>query len=736
MRKFQLSFLLVFFSLISLPGMVAQTLEAFSESPTEFLKELDKFLNANKREDCKLEFTAFQTYVNSGVFSTDQFQQLRANANKMLDLRMRAYPYFYLYIKSMNAMTQNGHKDQHLNNFLMVCEGILNDLPKGKYSPYKNYLTFTVDLFTKNALYYTKSGAFWRSTSPQFELKYEEQIPKVIFGEGELIGSRKADSIVISNTSGEYYPWEYLWKGDKGSVSWERTGLQQVYAEFESYQLEAKKTGYQVNKAILYHKTFFDGPIEGRFEDKIIIGSDPTGKSYPRFTSTAGAMKIDDIGEGLEYVGAFGLSGPNVVGKGTSDQKSQMNFYSSEGKLAVTARAETFLIRKGERIVADKAEVSMYFDQDSIFHPSISLRFEIPTRRLSLKRGDQGSSGTPFKDSHHEVDMSVESIDWSIDADSIEIGTAKITGFKKPAEFQSLSYYNELKYRRFQNIADRNPISTLKLYCENLSRSYGEPVRVVDANDYATKLNPRYQLSTIIGLINNLVEEGFIYYDSETEMITVTEKVFLWADASVNKVDYDVIRIGSNSKREANAILRLEDNSMDLKDVKNIIISDSQLVVLKPYSGNIRLKANRDMEFDGQTYAGFGIFTGREFTFHYEKFNMELDSIDSFVIRVPEGEDTDGVPLLRPITTKIENTSGTLQIDAPGNKSGKQNIPEYPSFRTTTNSYTYYTNSKAKKDAYSKDELFFELEPFIFDSLDFFDPSVIQFDGKMVSAGI
>ncbi|MEM7101834.1 MAG: hypothetical protein AAF502_01810 [Bacteroidota bacterium] len=711
----------------------AQTLQEFSESHSEFLKELDGLMNATKREDCKLTYEEFKSNLQGGAFSAGDFEKLREVANEMLKRKMRAHPYFNSFLTSLNAMIKYPSGTGQFDDYMLVLKEILSNLKPGKYSPYRNYTNFASEFFKKNALYYTKSGAFWRTTATDIKLKFEDNNPYVILGDGDLIGKRKSDSIIIHNTAGKYYPLDFKWKGDKGSVSWERTGLSNVYSEFGSYSLETKKTGYQVDSVTFFHSLYFSEPITGRLEDKIIIGSDETAKSYPRFQSSATYISVENIGDGIEYNGGFGQFGPNVMGRGDKDVKARFFIYNRNGDLAVMASSQSFQIKKGERIVSKDAEVSMYFDADSIYHPSTNFKYLIREKDLTIARGTQGSSETPFFNSNHKFDMIVETIDWNIESDSIEVGKGKLAGFKRSAIFESLNFFNDNKYRVYQNIADRHPISIIKVYCEERSYYEGRDVRELDANLVATRLNPRYQLSTIMSLLNSLVEGGFIYYDAETEIITVKDKLFHWADASVEKVDHDVIRFASSSAKETNGIIDLSDNALHLRGVKNIVISDSQLTVVKPFQDEITLREDRDMEWAGQVYSGFGIFTGRSFDFDYNNFNMQLDSVDSFIIRLPEGEDIDGTPLLRPITTQIENTSGSLQIDAPGNKSGKENIHEYPSFKTNSKAYTYYADTKGE---YSRDEFYFELEPFEFDSLDNFDPAAVGFDGKMVSAGI
>ncbi len=729
-------FTVIFLLGISPLVVQSQTLSEFSENKNDFLKELDNFLNANKQEKTKIIYEQFEQHLTSGAFDADQFAKIREFGNIMLSKKLKGYPYFNNYFTSLNSMAKAGKVGKDFDSYFSVLENIFKNLKTGRYTPFKNYMAFASDLFLSNALYVSSSNSSWRLTKDNYKLTYKDKKPIVEFPEAELIGKRKEDSIIITKTTGTFYPLENVWKGDKGEVSWERIGMKDVYAQFGTYTIEVKKNGFAVDSSVLYYPQFMDKPIVGNFSDKIVVGNQAIGNTYPRFLSKEKRIKIDDLGEGIDYYGGFALEGENFIGKGDAENKAIIEFKDKSGKLAVRAASESFLIRKGERIVSKEAQVSVYFGQDSIFHPKTNFKFEIPKREMTIARGDQGSSKTPFTNTHHNFDIIVESINWQIDSDSIEIGRPRLTGAKRKVGFESLNFYDEVKFVKFQNIATYNPAVIIKVYCEELSKEAGEEIRVLDANDLAKRLNPRYSLSTIMSLINSLVEEGFAYYDGEKQELTVKQKLFNWVDANAERADYDIIKFQSKGIKETNALLRLSDNKMDIRGVSSIAISDSQKVKIFPYGEKVVVGENRNINWEGQVLGGYGIFTGRNFDFDYNSFGMSLDSLDSFVIQVPEGENPDGSPILKPIYTQIENTSGYLQIDAPGNKSGKDNLPEFPSFESKRNSYAYYSSPDIQGNAYSRDEFFFEIEPFTFDSLDSFDPSAIGFSGKLNSGGI
>ncbi|MEZ8000487.1 MAG: hypothetical protein QMC39_10990, partial [Flavobacteriales bacterium] len=78
---------------------------------------------------------------------------------------------------------------------------------------------------------------------------------------------------------------------------------------------------------------------------------------------------------------------------------------------------------------------------------------------------------------------------------------------------------------------------------------------------------------------------------------------------------------------------------------------------------------------------------------------------------------------------------GTLKIDAPNNKSGilVEDYPEYPILTSETDSYVYYDNQDIQGGVYNRDDFYYQIQPFMIDSLDNFQTSTMKFDGTLVS---
>jgi hypothetical protein len=85
----------------------------------------------------------------------------------------------------------------------------------------------------------------------------------------------------------------------------------------------------------------------------------------------------------------------------------------------------------------------------------------------------------------------------------------------------------------------------------------------------------------------------------------------------------------------------------------------------------------------------------------------------------------------------IEGVGGTLEIDNPFNKSGLQDeFTQYPIFTCDRPSFVFYDNNSIQEGVYEREKVFFELAPFVLDSLDNFATEQIALEGKFISGGI
>ena len=84
----------------------------------------------------------------------------------------------------------------------------------------------------------------------------------------------------------------------------------------------------------------------------------------------------------------------------------------------------------------------------------------------------------------------------------------------------------------------------------------------------------------------------------------------------------------------------------------------------------VTVKQNRDMVFGGKVHAGTLDFYGRNFSFSYDNFKIDMPKIDSMKIKVLSEANLNGYRQLLSLKTVLKDINGKLYIDEPSNKSG------------------------------------------------------------------
>ncbi|NJK82449.1 MAG: hypothetical protein HC912_00120 [Saprospiraceae bacterium] len=290
--------------------------------------------------------------------------------------------------------------------------------------------------------------------------------------------------------------------------------------------------------------------------------------------------------------------------------------------------------------------------------------------------------------------------------------------------FESLKYYNESTFLKAQNIAEVNPLVIMAVTAEK------EGTRALDANLIAKRINARYTPESMQSMMYELMAQGFVNYDADAQKIYVKDKLIHYAKANQKRVDYDGLKIVSVSD-STNATLNLKTNEIHVAGVDVIEFSHLQKVAIVPDKKKIAIKENRDMAFDGKLFAGYSVMYGKGFQFNYNEYNINLDSVEYFDLYLPSGKlDEQNQPEAISIGSRIEGLNGVLLIDAPSNKSGKEDIEIFPSFQSKQNSYVYYEKPDIQEGVYKRDSFYFLLDKFSFNHLDKLTARDVRFKGN------
>lgn len=722
-------FIIILLTLLFSSNLIfAQRVSTFPVGHEDFFTALTDFYeNLERRDERREGRELIESFTPVwGAFSAEEKDIIIANANRMLESRMRPFPHFKTYLNTLTNFQKSGQPASNFSVFHDVLKEVIGQ-SRGRH--YMSFLQFCEQLFLGNTLYLSPTTR-WSSDNANYEFKNDDK-PYIVFNSLNLTGYANNDSTVIYNTKGIYYPLENLWQGEGGIITWERAGFdrQKVWAELPAYEINLRFSRYEIDSVVFYNKNFFEEPLMGSISERVLANVTPDRATYPRFTSYDLRLRIDNIFEDINYEGGFSMRGSRLIGSGDKDTDAFLTF-KREGVDFLVAGAQTYSITT-DRISTRDANITIYFEEDSIYHPSVQLRYINATKEVSIIRDREGLSASPFFNSFHELDMYFEALYWNMNEPKLDIRMIKGVSTESTALFESSHFFSEHRFDRIQGIDHINPLTEIRNYSRQIqSRTF-----------YLAEIAGHMRLShdqTKLVLLS-LANQGFLWYDLNYDKITVKDRLIHYINAKARRTDYDVIQFRSVVRDGVNARINLLNFDLNLMGVDRVFLSDSHNVAIFPHEGKIKVQKNRNFAFDGRVNAGLFEYFGKLFYFDYDLFKIEMPVIDSLTFRVldkTQPRDAYGrYPLVR-INSVIEDAGGELLIDEPSNKSAIQPFHQYPIFHSKKDAFVYYDRNFIHDGVYKRDDFYFHLEPFTIDSLNTFSTEGLEFSGYLASSGI
>lgn len=701
----------------------AQTIREFTHEKQAFYDEIYGIMrDADKQETKAFMDDVFGPFwLNSTIYDDVKAEKIYTVADGILKKRLRPYPYYKSFLTCLMSFPGSPQEGEGFDIWIQTLMALMNE----SKSDLEEYITMSELLFKSNTFYQSPSTT-WKSDNAGWQFAFDGEDPSIVFPNLNLICRAKGDSSVIYSTSGTYYPERERFEGTAGKVTWERAALDpnETYAIIEHpYEIRTRSSSFKID-SVKFFNPFFSYPLLGVVEDKILANVTSDEATYPQFSSYQKRLSITNLFDKVDYNGGFRMEGANIKGYGSKTEPARLIF--KRGNLPQVITYSQFYTIEPDRISTTNARLVILLNNDSIVHPSLTMRYRNADRSLTLIRTNEGLSKSPFYDSYHKVDMYFETLTWNIDDPIMRMGNL-VGSTETRAAFESTNFFKYKRYYSLQGLDRINPLYAIRQYARKIDSDYfyGEAL----ANDLG------FSLEAYIPRLIDLTNKGFIDYDLGTQKVQVRQKLYDYISAAAGNIDYDVIVFNSNVENGDNAKLNLVNFDLSIRGVDRILLSDSQNVAIYPKNGEINLRKNRDFNFGGVIRSGRFEFFGQEYAFDYDKFQIDLIHVDSCRLYVEDFSPNS--KRLRRVKNVIEGIAGTLQIDNPYNKSGLQEqFTQFPILTSSKSSFVYYDSKSIQDGVYKRDKVFFELEPFVLDSLDNFATEQVAFNGRFVSGGI
>ena len=718
----RITFTLLIFLLVNI-SIYSQQL--FSENPEEFIPKMEELF---KSIADKKHAKAYIEELSAFWYSPDATEEYRTliieNCNLLSKKKARPIPDYENYLNTIRKFIT---AQLPQNSFDAWNTSVVDLIKKPRYHLRKinTYLKTTANLVTDNIIYSTPSNK-WKSNNSNWSLAYINKELIATFPNLNLTCYSKNDSIKIFDSKGTFNYASNIWQGEKGRITWERSGFDadQVNATFGEFKLPLKQSYLEIDSVQFYNTIYFDHPLQGQLRHKVMNIKSPESSTYPQFTSVEQRFSLNNIHPDINYEGGFSQNGAKFLGSGTYDNPATITIYRND-TVFLTAKSLYFALRK-DQILSSDTEVKFRMESDYIYHPGLIFKLMVDENELHLIRNGEGLALSPYFDTYHNVSMDVELITWKLN--SLTMDLKMVSGAaENHGEFESLSYFRESFYNQLQGMDAIHPLQGLK----NCSKYYhGRPFTCAE---YAQMIHlPENEIRQ---QVIQLSFYGFVEYNVNTDMIQIRQRLRDYLDFRLGKKDFDVIRFVSHTPGKiVNAQIDLLNYDININGVQQISISDNQNVVFFPRAGQLLLKRNRNFVFDGAINAGMLNLYGDGFKFDYDDFLIDMKNIDSVRMKVQTGElDYFGQAQLTYVKNAIEALSGSLKIDQPDNKSGKEYYSQYPILHSSKESFVYYDKPEIQNGMYQRDKFYFKLDTFTMDSISQLSAKNFDFSGTFVS---
>ncbi len=733
----RLFLLFISITILLLHGPVAQAQSRPIKAKVTF--ELDsmsaqllRYLNGNSKVEEKIaENTAlvssFETVFNS---LDDKYQQQVVDLyNAARGTKMQPTPDYINLTRTLVAYHGATVSATIFDEWLNAVSAIME--MTHKKSEITGFIEYSADLLESRTLFKSKSSIWRTQPGSKFTFEVLKNDIRTHFKERVELTyisgvSNHADENTIHNTTGDYYFLTETWEGKGGRLTWERCGVPEsaCYADLQDYTAEAKLPKFTADSVTFINTNYFKTPIKGTVEEALSHKTEPEKYNFPKFRSYQKDFQIKDVLPGVDFEGNFMMYGARFV---TNDEKNpaSMIFYR-DGKRFLVVSSTNFSVLP-HMLTTQRGTVKMYIGDDSISNAGVLVRYTTEDQRVNMINSTKRNYYSPYKDSYHQLDIFCENINWYIARDVVEFNQVAQNNTQTYVTFESNRFYSLAKSMEVQGIDNVSPV--VRIYRYMKEHDMKQDFSLVSFQNFLHMDEGQTKL-----MVHGLSKQGLVAYDEGTKRIHVHDKLLGFYKAIVKQQghDYDALTLQSETKSN-NAELDLKTLDLNVHGIEKFVVSDSQLVVVKPYQGDIVVKRNRDITFSGFINVGRFEMNVTDATFFYDQFRFDLPKIDSVRFYVTNFQDPSR---LRMVRTPLYDLVGDIQVDKPDNHCGLKKNKDYPIFNSVEPSYVYYDRKSIFNGVYDRERFYYSLYPFVIKQLTDFKTDSLEFVGKLTSAGI
>ena len=751
--KMRKHLLFLFVVLLSFFGTAVAQNPFFPTEKSAFIDHLSTYLGSSTvkqdREEAATIMEGFSSVWNSYYADNEQNEIIQL-CELFHSKGGKAYANIYNFVEVLQAVPASGLSHKDVSNWLAYT----NLKAKQTMNGMDKYLASCRSVFVEKVLS-AKGNSKWMLRDARWSFPSAGVFELLV--EGDLVLKSAKDESVLRQTKGVFRMESNSWEGGGGSANWSRFDVpaDRISVELpDYYTIDLNRSEYAIDSVTFSDKHYFNEPMLGRFEDKVLMNKPEERTMYPRVVSYRSDYVIDNIFRNVDFNGGFGIMGNQIEVFGGLGKKASFVFRQG-GRRKVQVDAKRFVMTDDASLVADHVAWRLYLDdtvagkigQDSLYHNNLGFRYDNKSRRMMAFRSLKNYGDAPFHDNYHGLDLFIEAVYWNIDETNVDFRRMESVNPKSEGDVVSVNYFRIDDFKKLQGLDGTHPMIRLERFLQGFDKD-DQPIRF-HIGDWASFIG--FPVGQVLSLVLRLRAEGYVDYDSETQFVTVLPRFFDVIESFRDNIDYDVIKFHSvMTNRLPNCRLDLNTNDLlvfgittQIEGIEGtaISLSDRKRVVIVPDNGRLVFKKNRDFSFSGGILAGMFEFFTKDSRFSYEDFTIDMKKVDSLRFYAKAGN------RIVPVEGTLERLQGRLMIDRGDNKSSRFETAEYPIFHSDARSFKFYRRINggvfhpgAVDSVASAEDLegkfFYHLHPFVVDSLKDLTMRKVKFDGELVSGGI
>lgn len=714
--------------------------DGFSTDRVAFVQEMSQIFTQSadpKRGESAV--AELKEFVNGA--DDRMVEILIETCNSIRKMKGKAFPDYITAIRAMSGMSRSNRiSGSNLATWKQVLEN-----KRKKLSSLKKFMDMTL-AYAESGTVFSTSATKW-NVPDGGKVHFVEVDGDLNFkvDETTLRCLSQGDSIEVIRTSGTVYTKTGKWLSDHGTITWERAGLDadKVYATLGYYSIDMKTNTVECDCEFV-NQTIFEEKLRGKVTYKCISRKTQYGLRYPKFETQEGQrVEIPDLFANVGYRGGFTQTGASFVGSGSVWLPAEVYIHHGDTVLA-TFSAPGFIMSPTS-IDGQKTEVNIKLGADAMTHPGLKFRYSETENKagekkriVSLTRSSKGIAKAKYRDSYHKVNIDSELIKWDIDGSRIEL--TQVGGAPaNTAYVESQAYYSDEDFKNLWGMETTHPLQTVADFVR-YNGGGGFPVSDFAQFNGMTHLEAQQ-------LMLSLSYDGFVDYYVERDVCRATNRLYDYLKFSIGKKDYDEMRflsVDSQAERNScNGFIDLNTLDLNMRKVYGVQISDvdNLNIYLKPTDGNLKLKKNRDIEYNGIVTVGQVNAIGRNFYFDYDNFQIRMDSIDEMSLKMVDSTriDKNGRYATPSVGNTLNDLSGLVQLNEPTNKSGKKKLPGYPRLSSTREAKIYYDKNLIQGEdgnvnIYDKERFYFTVDTFTFEDINNITNSNLPLNGVLTSS--